>query len=329
MSDAQIWVGRILGVAVLAAMPFLLDGFWLNVLALALIYSFSVFSLTLLTGFTGLLSFGQAGFIGLGAYCYGVMTVAHYPPALAAVAGVALAAAAGLLLGLPAARLRGHYLAICTLAFGILVGQVLNNAVDVTRGPMGLLGIRSIGLDRTQWYYLLLALVVATISLINVIDRHLYLGVVLKSVKYDEISASASGVGAFGIKLAMFCLSAAMAGFSGVLLAAYVRFLTPDLFLPAESFRVLMMAVVGGVGSATGGLIAAILLTAIPEGLRRLGESSLRLLVYGVMVLFVLWFLPGGIGGLIGRFAHRVRRLRPAVLTGAPAHDTASEPVLR
>lgn len=320
----MLWYGRVLGVAILAAMPFVLNGFWLNVLSQALIYGFAVFSLTFLTGFTGLLSFGQAGFIGLGAYCYGVMTVAHYPPVLAAVAGVMLAAGMGLLLGLPAARLRGHYLAICTLAFGILVAQVLNNAVSITRGPMGMLGIRSFPLDRAQWYYLLLGLDVLAIAVINLIDRHLYIGVVLKSVKHDEISASASGVGTFRVKLAMFTLSAALAGFSGVLLAAYVRFLTPDLFLPAESFRVLMMAVVGGVGSATGGLIAAIVLTVIPESLRMLGESNLRLLVYGVMVLFVLWFLPGGIGGLIARCGGRIRRLRPGVAAEDAVRRSAS-----
>jgi len=125
-------------------------------------------------------------------------------------------------------------------------------------------------------------------------------------VKYDEISAETCGMATFGVKLLAFCSSAFLAGLCGVLLAAYMRFLTPDLFVPTESFRYLMMAVVGGAGSATGGFIASLFLTAMPELLRSLGETNFRLLVYGIMVLFVLWFVPGGIGGLIERvIGHR------------------------
>jgi len=136
---------------------------------------------------------------------------------------------------------------------------------------------------------------------LDALERRTYLGLMLKSIKYDETSARACGIGVFNVKLFAFAVSALLAGSCGVLLAAYMRFLTPDLFGTAESFRYLMMAVVGGVGSSAGGLVAALVLTIVPEGLRRLGETNLRLLVYGTMVLFVLWFLPRGIGGLIER----------------------------
>lgn len=296
-------VAGALAIALLAAAPLVVGLFWVNMLVLALISSVAVFSLTLLTGFTGLLSFGQAGFVGLGAYAYGVLSVNRYAPGVAALAGLGLPTLAGLLLGLPAARLKGHYMAIGTLGFGVLVAQLLNNLVDVTRGPMGLIGIRPIGLDRVSAYYVALAIALAVMALLNWLDRRTFLGVVLKSVKHDEVSAAASGINVFAVKLGAFCLSAFLAGLSGVMMAAYMRFLTPDLFLPAESFRYLMMAVVGGVGSATGALLASFILTAIPEALRAFGENNLRLLVYGVMVLFVLWFIPGGIGGLITRLA--------------------------
>jgi len=120
-------------------------------------------------------------------------------------------------------------------------------------------------------------------------------------VRHDEIAAQASGINIFAVKLLAFTASAGLAGLAGALLAAYVRFLTPDLFSEQESFRYLMMAVVGGIGSPFGGIIASLLLTTIPEGLHALGEGNLRLLVYGTMVLFVLWFLPSGIGGLVDR----------------------------
>jgi branched-chain amino acid transport system permease protein len=267
----------------------------------ALIFSLAVFSINLLTGLTGLLSFGQAGFVGIGAYTLGVLAKQGHPPVLAGLYGVLLAMLSGFLLGLPAARLKGHYLAIGTLGFGILVYQLLTNSVDLTRGPMGLTGIPTGGIDRQTWYLIMLSVCLVMLAALAYIDRHSALGVVLKMVRHDEIAAQASGINIFAVKLMAFTVSAGLAGLSGVLFAAYVRFLTPDLFNEQESFRYMMMAVVGGIGSPLGGIIASLMLTMIPEGLRVLGEDNYRLLVYGTMVLFVLWFLPAGIGGLIER----------------------------
>jgi branched-chain amino acid transport system permease protein len=295
----------------MAALPFIIGPFWLQMMVLALIYSLVVFSINVLTGFCGLLSFGQAGFVGAGAYTYGVLSVADVPIILCVLAGLALPTFLGLLLGLPAARLKGHYLAIGTLGFGVLGAQMLNNMVDITRGPMGLLGIQSIGLNRTSWYYAMLVISLSVMAGLNLLERRTFLGVMFKSVKYDEISAGACGMTTLGVKLLAFCSSAFLAGLCGVLLAAYMRFLTPDLFVPTESFRYLMMAVVGGAGSATGGFIASLFLTAVPELLRSFGETNFRLLVYGVMVLFVLWFVPGGIGGLIVRMIEGRTRVAP------------------
>ena len=148
--------GRVLAgvfVAVMATLPFVLGANWVNTLTRAWISSLAVFSINLLTGVAGLLSFGQAGFVGLGAYTYGVLAVAGVSPALAVGAALLLSTAVGFLLALPAARLKGSYLAIGTLGFGVLVAQLLNNMVDVTRGPMGLLAIPSFGRDRTAWYF--------------------------------------------------------------------------------------------------------------------------------------------------------------------------------
>ncbi len=322
MSSVGLWTLRLVCLAGLLVLPFVVGPFWLDMMALALVYSLVVYSINVLTGFSGLLSFGQAGFVGAAAYAYGVLSVSGVPLVLCVLAGLALATLLGLLLGLPAARLKGHYLAIGTLGFGVLGAQALNNMVDITRGPMGLLGIRSLSLDRTEWYFVLLAISLGVMAILNAVERRTFLGVMLKSVKYDEISAEAGGIATFGVKLLAFCTSAFLAGLCGVLLAAYMRFLTPDLFLPTESFRYLMMAVVGGAGSATGGFIAALFLTAVPELLRSLGETNFRLLVYGTMVLFVLWFVPGGIGGLIDQLIGRRSRAIPA-----PPAATKSAPV--
>jgi branched-chain amino acid transport system permease protein len=288
-------------IGALAALPLTLGTFWINMVITALIFSLAVFSINLLTGFTGLLSFGQAGFVGIGAYTLGVLAKQGTPPLLAGFAGVVLAMLCGFLLGLPAARLKGHYLAIGTLGFGILIYQLLTNSVGLTRGPMGLIGIPTGGIDKQTWYLVMLAICLTMLAVLVYIDRFSTLGVILKMVRHDEIAAQASGVNIFAVKLIAFTVSAGFAGLSGALFAAYVRFLTPDLFNEQESFRYMMMAVVGGIGSPLGGFAASLILTMIPEGLRALGEDNYRLLVYGTMVLFVLWFLPSGIGGLIER----------------------------
>ena len=329
MSSIGLWSLRLVCLAVLVGLPFIVGPFWLNMTALALIYSLVVYSINVLTGFSGLLSFGQAGFVGAGAYTYGVLSVAGMPFAVCMLAGLVLATFLGLLLGLPAARLKGHYLAIGTLGFGVLGAQALNNMVEITRGPMGLLGIRSLSFDRIQWYFVLLIISLGLMVALNAAERRTFLGIMLKSVKYDEVAAEACGMATFGVKLLAFCTSAFLAGLCGVLLAAYMRFLTPDLFVPTESFRYLMMAVVGGIGSATGGLISSLLLTAVPELLRSLGETNFRLLVYGTMVLFVLWFAPGGIGGLLDQLIGRRTRNIPAPPANAETAPIATPVVAK
>ncbi len=286
----------------LAALPLLFGPFWLNMVIMALIFSVAVYSINVLSGLTGLLSFGQAGFVGIGAYSLGVLSKQGVDPIVAGACGVGLAMLLGFLLGLLAARLKGHYMAIGTLGFGVLVFQLINNTVEITRGPMGLLGIPTGGIDKPAWYLISLAVSLALLAALTYVERHSYLGVVLKTVKHDELAAKSVGVATFVMKLLAFTASAGLAGLAGALLAAYIRFLTPDLFMTHESFRYLMMAVVGGIGSPIGGFAASLLLTAVPELLRELGETNLRLLVYGTMVLFVLWFLPSGIGGVIERW---------------------------
>jgi len=167
-----------------------------------------------------------------------------------------------------------------------------------------------VGLQRVEWFYATLALTSLITVGVEWLGGSTYLGLVFKAVKHDEVSAEASGVPVFAVKVLAFGLSAFLAGTCGVLLAAYMRFLTPDLFGTSESFRYLMIAVVGGVGSAMGGLVAALGLTLLPEALRGFGETNVRLLIYGAMVLFVLWFLPSGIGGLLDRLTPRAAARR-------------------
>src|SRR5450432_4794476 len=168
----------IAAIVIVAALPLTFGTFWINMVITALIFSLAVFSVNLLTGLTGLLSFGQAGFVGIGAYTLGVLAKLGYPPVLAGLYGVLLAMLCGFLLGLPAARLKGHYLAIGTLGFGILVYQLLTNSVEITRGPMGLIGIPTGGVDRQTWYLIMLSVCAAVLAGLAWIDRSSALGVI-------------------------------------------------------------------------------------------------------------------------------------------------------
>ena len=212
MSRRVLLIGAI---AILAALPLTFGTFWINMVITALIFSLAVFSVNLLTGLTGLLSFGQAGFVGIGAYTLGVLAKQGHPPILAGLYGVLLAMLCGFLLGLPAARLKGHYLAIGTLGFGILVYQLLTNSVEVTRGPMGLIGIPTGGVDKQTWYLIMLCVCLTVLAALAYIDRYSALGVILKMVRHDEIAAQASGINTFAVKLIAFTASAGLAGLSG------------------------------------------------------------------------------------------------------------------
>src|ERR1700709_2909123 len=162
----------IAAVALLAALPLTFGTFWINMVITALIFALAFFSINLRTGLTGLLSFGQAGFVGIGAYTLGVLAKQGYSPVLAGVYGVLLAMLCGFLLGLPAARLTGHYLAIGTLGFGILVYQLLTNSADIPRGPMGLVGIPTGGFDRQTWYLIMLSVCLAVLAALAYVDRY-------------------------------------------------------------------------------------------------------------------------------------------------------------
>ncbi len=294
----QFWWA--IGVLAAALLPWVLGQYWLNMVILSLIFAIVVFSLNLLNGLAGLLSFGQAAFVGLGAYILGVLSVHGVNPFLATVAGVFTATAAGLLIALPAARLKGHYLAIGTLGFGVLIFQLLLN-LEITRGPMGLSGIPTEGVPQTGWYYIVLSIVIGLGLVLRYLGDRSLLGIMLKTVKADEVAAKSCGINVFAVKLLAFGLSATLAGLAGALYGAYLRFLTPELFTTNQSFQFLMMSVVGGTGSFVGGLISSLIFTILPEALRVVGESNIRLLIYGIAVLSVLLFLPDGIGGLLDK----------------------------
>ncbi len=262
-------------------------------------------SLNLVSGFLGQLVLGHAGFMSVGAYTAALFTLhsglpitVAFPVAIV-LAGV-MAAAFSVIIGVPALRLRGDYLAIITLGFGEII-RVIILALDFTGGAKGLRGIPTIlpsGSDATVLtqvkfsYVFWLAAVTVMIIWAFVRSRH---GRAVIAIREDEIAAEASGVHTTYYKLLAFIMAAFFAGVAGALYAHHIGVLDPGNFDFNYSVEILLMAVLGGLGSITGSIIAAVVLTILPEALRDFADY--RMLIYALILIVVMLFKPSGLMG--------------------------------
>lgn len=309
----RIAVPLVATVAVALAPLLISDTFLLKVLTYVGINVLVVVGLALLFGHAGQVSLGHAAFVGLGAYTCAFFTVhLHVPWVLAFVCAGAVAALGGLLLALPSLKLSGHYLAMATLAFGELATLAFREGAAVTGGVNGMTGIPfpSIGpvelRSAAAIYWLVWAIAaVAVVVAANLIG--LRPGRAMRALHGSELGAEASGVDVVGVKVRVFVLSAAMAGLAGALYASSVGFISPSLYTLQASVGFLAMAVVGGTGSLAGPMVAAALLTLVQyldafiPGLPRATSELIQTYepdVYGLAIVLVVLFAPGGIGAL-------------------------------
>lgn len=246
-------------------------------------------SLNLITGFTGQFSLGHAAFMSIGAYASGIITAKLGMPFLAGIIGAALfAAVAGIIIGIPTLRLKGDYLAIATLGFGEIVKIIgLNN--DYIGGAIGLNDIP----QYTTWSWLY-ALVVITVLLINNFIKS-YNGRACISIREDEIASEAMGVNTTFYKVLAFTIGAFFAGIAGALYANYFYFIKPDSFGFMKSIDILVIVVFGGMGSITGSIVGAVLLSLISLFLQ--GIPELRMVVYSVILFLIMVYRPQGLMG--------------------------------
>lgn len=270
-------------------------------------------SLNLASGFLGQLVLGHAGFMSVGAYSAALFTMYSGLPIavsfpLALIVGGVVAALFGVVIGVPALRLKGDYLAIITMGFGEII-RVLILAVPFTGGARGLRGIPSIvqrgsgvksELVIFSYVFFLAVLTVYTIfSFIK--SRH---GRAVIAIREDEIAAEASGINTTYYKLLAFILAAAIAGVAGGLYAHHIGVLNPAKFDFNYSIEILVMVVLGGMGSITGSVISATVLTVLPEMLRQF--SDYRMLVYSLILIIVMLFKPSG---LLGQHEFSMKKL--------------------
>lgn len=275
-------------------------------------------SLNLVNGFTGQFSIGHAGFMAVGAYFSAFMSskwtlfsgafdFLNFP--LYALLGGLLSAFAGLLVGLPSLRLRGDYLAIVTLGFGEIIRVMLLNieAVGAARGFYGIPGMNDLTLGDTQIVFsrFFLSFVQAllwtsfTFIIIWRIIRSRH-GRALLSVREDEIAAEAMGINTTKVKVYAFVISSFFAGIAGSIFAHYANYLNPSTFSFVKSVDAIIMVVLGGMGSLSGSIIGAFIITFLPELLRPLQELTgvdLRMVIYSLALILLMILRPKGIMG--------------------------------
>ena len=278
----------LIAIIVVATLPLLFqDSYWRANLIVCALNVILAIGLDFILGYAGQLNLGHSAFYGIGAYASTLLIIKLGVPFwIAFAAGMALSGAAGMALSLFAVRLRGHYLAIASLGFAVIVHQVLLNWISLTQGPLGIYAIKpppdiavpglpilSFGNSANMFY------LVAGFAF-------------LFYVLLDQLSAASFGINCTVWKVFAFGMGSALAGAAGAFYASFVGTLVPDAFIITESFTILAMVIVGGMGTLIGPVWGAILLTVLPELLRGIGD--LRLVVYGAALTLVVLFVPGG-----------------------------------
>ncbi|MGE5581990.1 MAG: branched-chain amino acid ABC transporter permease [Bacillota bacterium] len=278
-----------------------IDDYTAQILTFAAINVIIALSLNLISGFTGQLCLGHAGFMAIGAYSTAVLVMqAHYPMLAAILIGGFITTAFGLVIGFPTLRLKGDYLAIVTLGFGEIIRVLMVNADKITGGAAGLKGIPPFTNNNELspmvsfiWVFLFMT---GTIILISNLIKSSH-GRAIISIREDEVAANAMGVNVFYYKMFSFTLSAFIAGIGGGLYALFFGYLNPTMFNFMTSTNFLVIVVLGGMGSIIGTVATGFILTYLQEFLRFLQDY--RLVIYPLILIVIMIFKPSGLVGIV------------------------------
>jgi len=285
--------------------------YYQHLLVLSGIYILLALGLNLIIGYTGQVSLAHAAFYGIGAYTAAILSVRFDSPFWFNIfAAGFLAGLFGILLGLPTIRLAGHYLGIATLTFGIIIEQIFVNWISLTRGPMGITGVKPPRINflnfefskKIHYYYLILTIILTVLLLFRRLIRY-RTGRAFAAIRENEISARAMGINTTYYKVLAFTIAAVIAGVAGCFFAHYILFVSPDSFAFLESISILALTIIGGTGNILGSLIGGLFLTIMPEFLRALEEA--REVIYGALLLLIIIFMPKGLSGFILGLKHR------------------------
>lgn len=284
-----------------------------DIMVFAGIYCLITIGLSLLMGYAGQISIGHAAFFGIGAYVSAILTVRYgLNPWLCMFIGMIVAAVVAILVGAPSLKLKGHYLAMATLAFGIIIYIIFNEEIEWTGGPDGMSGIPGLSLfgfgfdSVVSYFYLVWGFVFAAfIFTINIIQSGA--GRALRAIHSSEPAASAMGVDISRFKIIVFVYSAILASLAGSLYAHYLNFINPSTFDLFFSIKLLIMIALGGMHNIWGAIIGAGLITFMSyEWLHYFEE--LEVIVYGAILLIITIFFPNGLVGVPGIIKDFFRR---------------------
>jgi branched-chain amino acid transport system permease protein len=308
--------------ALLALTPVVVNNpYNLGILNLIGLYAIVVLGLNLFIGYAGQISLGHAAFFGLGAYGSALLTATYNFPAWPAMIITAVAMAlTALVIGLPTLRLSGHYLAMATLGFNYVISSILVNWDSMTGGPSGLSGVPSLTIgglsfnNDVKFHYLVWTFALLALTLcLNLVRSGVGRG--LAAVAQDEVAAACLGVDVRRSKIGVFVLSAVMASVAGSLYAHYFGYVNPDAFSIFKSLDLVIMVVVGGMGSIWGTLFGVAFITILPH-LLDFFENYTEI-IHGVILVLILLFLPQGlVSGLVDTVRIRWARRRLAAAAG-------------
>jgi branched-chain amino acid transport system permease protein len=305
------------GIALLMVLPFIFPGRGiLNSLVISGILYISVLGLDVLIGFAGQVSLGQAGFMAIGGYTASILAVTYgMEPIVGIFAGIALSVAAAVVLSLVTVKLRGHFLALATLAFALMIDSLTVGLDDVTGGPSGLAGIPSFSIGGYsfttpfQMYYLVAGIIIVLVLVLHGGMRSGF-GRALKSVRTDQTAAAALGVNVPRYKMAAFVISAALGSLSGSLYAFYFHFLSPEMVGTPRSFEMISMLISGGEGTLVGPIFGVALLTLLPTVFQPF--ANYKTLAEGLLLVSCFLWLPEGMFGTAAMLLSRALRRHAA-----------------
>ncbi len=314
------WIRFALPALVVMAPWAIQSSYYLHIANLIGIYSLIVIGLNILSGYTGQVSMGQAGFFAIGTYVSALLTMKLQVPFWLSLGAAALIASlSGMVIGIPAMKLSGPYLVMATVGFGEIIRLVLVNWTPVTRGAAGLTGIplpSFLGVQVTaerDFFYLIYALVfVGTIAALRLSRSKV--GRTFVAIREDELAAEAMGVPVNAYKVAAFAVSAAYAGIAGALYGSFAGVASPDNFTFEDSVGFLSMSVIGGNRTIYGAIVGSFVLTVLSEVLRVF--QTYRLIIYGIILILTVIFAPQGLSGLARRGFLILRRKTRAATTG-------------
>lgn len=292
------WI--LIAAAIVAPIAMGMNTYYLHVLNLAWIFAIAALGLSVATGVAGQIVLGQAALVGIGAYATALLMMRlSLPWWLALLLAMVLTGAVGAVLGLISTRIKGHYLAIVTLALNEIFRIVAVNEEALTGGPMGLrniptLSIPGLGETITQQLYLPLAVLMFASYGLMILFRRSVLGRELRAVRDDEMAAEAMGVNSVRAKTIAFMICSLWAALSGGLYVLLVGFVAPTNFSIAESIKMMLMVVIGGLGSIPGTMLGAIVVTILPEALRDLQTYYMAAFGAAVVIIMLVW--PKGLG---------------------------------